>query len=237
MITAVKNVRWWVWLVALLLLLGSCFVFVSGTVFSVRTVAIEGNSIVDRGEVVAAAGLRVGANLLTVVPPLVRNRILRLPAVKDARVQIVFPDTVRITLSERKKYALYNCGGKFFFLDETGVVLEPTRQVDAGFPIISYTGAEAVQAGDQPAAAVNGLRVTRAMAELIDKISEVSCDTSYGIRVFLRGGAYIELGQADSSLESRCRTAVELVNQVKDLSMVKKIDVRYSKPVVTGVIR
>ncbi|HHV80009.1 MAG TPA: FtsQ-type POTRA domain-containing protein [Firmicutes bacterium] len=217
------------------MLLGSCFAFVSDAIFTCRNVAIEGNSLVSREEVLAASGLRPGMNLLTVVPPLVRNRLLRLPAIKEATVELKLPDTIRIALKERNKFALYNSGGKFFFLDEVGTVLGQTR-ADASLPIVSYVGEEVVRIGDQPPPAVNGLRVIRATAELAPRISEVSCDASYGMRLFLREGTCVELGQADSSLESRCRTAVEVINHLKDLSTVKKIDVRFSKPVITGVI-
>ncbi|MGB9867276.1 MAG: cell division protein FtsQ/DivIB [Bacillota bacterium] len=230
-------VRWWVWFVALILLLASSFAAVSNSLFVVQKISVEGNSILTEQEVLKAAGLSTGVNLLAVVPHVVRKRLLGLAAVKDAKVQLVFPDTVRITLEERKRLALYNHNGAFYFIDDSGIVIEGAAKLEAGYPIVSYRGSNipTVQLGEQPSSAVAGIRVLRALKAVESLLSEVSCDDEYELRAFLKGGVCLELGQADSSLEARCQTAVELIRDLKDLSTVKKIDVRYSRPVVTGV--
>lgn len=229
--------RWWVWFVALILLMASSFAVVSNSLFALHHIVVEGNSILSREEVLAASGLSTGVNLLTVVPPLVRKRLLGLPVIKDATVQLVFPDTVRIILEERKRLALYNHNGSFYFVDESGVVLERVSTLQPGYPIISYSGSSIskFELGEQPSSAVAGVRAIRALGDIGDLLSEVSCDDDYQLRAFLKGGVCVELGQADSTLEARCRTAVELIRDLNDLSSVKKIDVRYSRPVVTGV--
>jgi len=117
-----------------------------GPFWRIRDVAIEGAHHVAVDAVVAASAL-VGAQSFTASAARARERLTRLPAVRDARVEIRIPDQARIVLSERVAIARWISGTEWF-VDAEGVLfssLDPR-----GAPDIRVTDEQKPrQAGDR----------------------------------------------------------------------------------------
>ena len=117
-----------------------------GPFWRIRDVAIEGAHHVAVESVVAATGL-VGAQAFTASAARARDRLVHLPAVRDALVEIRIPDRVRIVLSERVAVARWISGSEWF-VDAEGVLfssLDPR-----GAPDIRVTDEQKPrQAGDR----------------------------------------------------------------------------------------
>ena len=71
-----------------------------GPFWRIRDVAIEGAHHVTVDSVVAASEL-LGAQAFTASATRARDRLIKLPAVRDARVEIRIPDHARVILTER----------------------------------------------------------------------------------------------------------------------------------------
>jgi cell division septal protein FtsQ len=102
-----------------------------GPFWRIRDVAIEGAHHVAVDAVVAATGL-VGAQAFTTSAARARDRLVHLPAVRDALVEIRIPDRVRIVLSERVAVARWISGSEWF-VDAEGVLfssLDPRAAPD-----------------------------------------------------------------------------------------------------------
>ena len=91
-----------------------------GPFWRIRDVAIEGAHHVAVDSVVAASAL-VGAQSFTASAARARDRLIHLPAVRDARVEIRIPDQARIVLSERVAIARWVSGTEWF-VDADGVL-------------------------------------------------------------------------------------------------------------------
>jgi cell division protein FtsQ len=103
-----------------------------GPFFRIRDVSVAGARQVDVGVAFAASALD-GTQAFTASAAGARERLLRLPAVRDARVEIGIPDRARITLTERAAVGRWVAGGSEWFVDGEGVIyasLDPRAAPD-----------------------------------------------------------------------------------------------------------
>jgi cell division septal protein FtsQ len=105
-----------------------------GPFWRVRDIAIDGAHHVAVDSVVATSGL-LGAQSFTASAARARLRLLQLPAVRDAHVEIRIPDRAQIVLSERIAVArwLSASGNTELFVDADGVLyasLDPRAAPD-----------------------------------------------------------------------------------------------------------
>ena len=92
-----------------------------GPFWRIRDVAIEGAHHVAVDTVVTTAAL-LGAQSFTASAARARDRLVHLPAVRDARVDIRIPDHVLVVLTERVAVARWVAGGAEWFVDDDGVL-------------------------------------------------------------------------------------------------------------------
>jgi cell division protein FtsQ len=91
--------------------------------FRVEQVNLVGRDQTDSKTVLAAAGLKAGDSILAFDPEAARQRIESLPWISSAAVQRHLPDTVTITIAERKPIALWQHNGKITLIDSNGTNL------------------------------------------------------------------------------------------------------------------
>jgi cell division septal protein FtsQ len=84
-------------------------------------VSVEGTHHVSVDTVVSASALD-GAQAFTASAVRARERLLRLPAVRDARIEITVPDRVRIAVTERTALGRWVAAGLEWFVDADGVL-------------------------------------------------------------------------------------------------------------------
>ena len=113
-----------------------------GPFWRIRDVAIEGAHHVTVDSVVAASEL-LGAQSFAASSARTRDRLIKLPAVRDARVEIRIPDHARVILSERVAIARWvsgsasGSGSSEWFVDADGVLF--TSLDPRGAPDIRVT--------------------------------------------------------------------------------------------------
>jgi len=101
--------------------------------FRVRNVEVRGNNYYTAEEVVQAAGIASGDNLLTLSRgEIAGNVIAQLPYVKHVRVTRTLPDTVVITVTEDETtFAVADQGGKLYLITAAGKATEQVSELDA----------------------------------------------------------------------------------------------------------
>jgi len=92
-----------------------------GPYFVVRDVAVAGTHHVAVDLVVSTAALSE-TPLFVASATRARERLLRLPAVRDARVDLALPDQARISLNERVALGRWVAAGRELFVDAEGVL-------------------------------------------------------------------------------------------------------------------
>ncbi len=91
--------------------------------FRVENVEVVGRSQTEPKALLAAAGLSRGDPILAFSPTEARQRIENLPWVQSAAVERRLPDTVAITIVERKPIALWQHNEKISLIAADGAVL------------------------------------------------------------------------------------------------------------------
>ncbi len=115
--------------VLLLCVAGGAAVVWASPVLGLKTVAVDGPGAADLAVPVrSAVALPVGLPLARIDLATVRNRVLSLGPVATATVQRQWPNTLRITVTERIAVATTQANGHWWLLDATGL---PYRQLDA----------------------------------------------------------------------------------------------------------
>ncbi len=153
-----------------------------GPFWRIRDIAIEGAHHVAVDTVVAASGL-LGAQSFTASSARARDRLVHLPAVRDARVEIRIPDQARVVLSERVAIARWLSNGTEWFVDADGVL----------FSSLDPRGAPDIRVTDEQKARQAGDRLDPALVEAATKLARLGPGDlrpdATSPRVFLAAGA------------------------------------------------
>ena len=118
------------------LILGLC------CLFRITDVVITGNNLYTEAEVIEAAGIEKGDNLVFFSPSKTGARIVgKLAYADDVHVIVNYPSTVEIQLSESVAIAYIESGGSCWIIDADGKVLEQTDKNGAS-EVIAVSGLE-----------------------------------------------------------------------------------------------
>ena len=133
-----------------------------GPFWRIRNVAIEGAHHVAVDTVVASSAL-LEAQSFTASAAQARDRLLKLPAVRDARVDIRIPDRARVALTERIAIARWVSSGTEWFVDAEGVL----------FSSLDPRGAPEVRVTDEQKQRQAGDRLDPALVDAATKLARL----------------------------------------------------------------
>ncbi len=111
--------------------------------FGISEIALAGPHEVSRADILALAGITERSSLLLLDAAHIRARLLANPWIAQATVLKLYPGRLRIEISERKPFALWQKDGRVTLIAGDGVVLEsfvPRRF--ASLPQVVGKGAE-----------------------------------------------------------------------------------------------
>jgi cell division protein FtsQ len=165
-----------------------------------RTLEVTGNSHASREEVLGAAHLTIGSNVLAVDLERAARQIERLPWVARATVTRQLPSTLRVAVEERSPAALVAVGG-LYLASADGTLFkraEPGDPVD--LPVV--TGLARASFRERPDGAREQVRDALALMGDLEsaqlgssaRLQEVHRDETGDLSVML-GGTYIWLGR------------------------------------------
>jgi cell division protein FtsQ len=111
--------------------------------FPISAVTISGENRLRENEILAAARIDPRGSLLFLDAVEVRNRLLRLPLVKSARVLKFYPDRLVVAIEEREPAALWQRDGRIAVVSADGTVIdELSDERFLGLPFVVGDGAD-----------------------------------------------------------------------------------------------
>ena len=128
--------------VAALLITSVLFVFVYDVItqcdyFRAKSLKIEGVQRLSQNQIIAAARVKKGMNVLDVNLAMARKRLLAQPWIADAEIRREIPAGLYIKVQEHSPLAIIDLGRKFL-LDENGRVFKEWTDTDpANLPVVS----------------------------------------------------------------------------------------------------
>jgi cell division protein FtsQ len=127
--------------------------------FRVETVTITGQRALADSQILAASGVTATSSLLFLDAEAARQGLEALPLVKSATVHKLFPDTLAISIEERKPYALWQNDGFVSVVAIDGTPIDTLRDARySKLPFVVGAGA-ARRAGE--------------IAELLNKVPQI----------------------------------------------------------------
>lgn len=183
--------------------------------FRVRSIEVIGNSYYTPEEIIAAAGVAEGDNLLTVSRGSVAGNVMaQLPYIHTVRVTRKLPDSLVLTVTEfDATYAVRDTAGDRYLITANGKVTEQVdeREASSHIPIEDLTietpaigsivqvhAAEGEELGAQGQLdALTKLLTEIENAELVKQITSVSVPSSFRISVCYGDRFEVNLGNTD----------------------------------------
>lgn len=173
------------------------------TAFVVRTVDVQGVELLTPQGVQEAAQVPMGSQLIRVDTAPIAARVGALAPVADVRVEVVWPSSVRINVTERKPVFQVVDGSTYSWVDSAGVVFNQAGEKKAGLPLAVVGSMDARLLGDVAT-------VLAALSpQLAERLERISAATPDRITLHFAKGVQVIWGSADrSDLKSQVATAL-----------------------------
>lgn len=173
-------------------------VLLRSDIFKLTDISVVGNQVTTRQQVLQAAGLRKGNNLLTLDVQLAESLIREEQWIDQVQIKRYWPSTITITVQEYKPFALINLkrdgNRQLYYMDKKGVVFAPsTAEKDLDYPVVNGFGlSEQLQGkkfkeGTPGAMALEFLKLTAKGNQILptQAVSEINVDKDGGLVVYL----------------------------------------------------
>jgi cell division protein FtsQ len=157
--------------------------------FKVDEIIVSGRRETSRADLLRAVRLARGAPILAFDLGRARKRVERLPWVRSASVQRMLPDTVILTIEERRPLALWQNKERFRLIDRDGEVIRgQALQRFSSLPVVVGPGA--------PALALEFLTMLRSQPGLAGRVEAAVRVGGRRWNVRLKGGIDVRLPAA-----------------------------------------
>ncbi|MEU4224509.1 FtsQ-type POTRA domain-containing protein [Nonomuraea sp. NPDC026600] len=189
-------------------------------VLGVRSIDIVGNVTVPAERIEQQAGVPQLHPLATVDLAGVEGRVMKIRQLASAKVDRVWPGTLRIEVVEREPVAAVTAGGKAALIDKTGVVIEIKDMVPPGLPTLKL---DRPAAGDPTTMAA--LQVIQSLPDdLAAKVRLVRASSPEGVSLELSDGRSVVWGGSDRGAD-KARILATLLRRKADVYDVSSPDV------------
>lgn len=216
--------RWKVAIFAALVLVVGAWFATRSALLDVDEIIVVGSQHTGPDEVRAVAGVQPGDQVVDVEPGEVRDRLLALPWVADARVDVSWRGELTIEVDERRPVAtIADAEGRVMLVDAEGRVLAEATAPDA--TLLTVDGMVAGAPGEVlPEPVGDALAVVEAVTPgLRSRIERVTIDPDRQITLQVRPSGRVRFCGA-TEVEAKVRALRSLFAQVDDTDL-RTVDV------------
>ncbi|MFI3174590.1 MAG: FtsQ-type POTRA domain-containing protein [Bacillota bacterium] len=219
------------------LVVGIICVLVVSPAFQMKTLVVSGADKYTNQEIASAISLRDGDNILLFNQKKAVAQLEKNPYIADATIEKSLPDTVKITIVERKIRGYVPYMGAYLYIDEEGRVLETRETYYEASPEVKGLKFTNFQLGEiliveNPEALDIVLQVSQIVKkyEMLDEVLEIHVHDLNNIKIYMQGVEII-LGKTDE-IEQKMRIMAEVMKNIPegDRGMLDLSDL--SKPII-----
>lgn len=178
------------------IVIGAVWLIAASPLFALDRDKIELDGVsreISAEDVDAVLESHVGDSLLTMNVPHIANQLRDLTGVRDATVERVWPQGLRVTLVARDPVAAIPSGEQFVLLDADAVEVGTVDAVPTGLPLMD------VPLGDARILEA-ALAVIRSLPPaVLERVEGLGAQTEDSVTFSLRDGPRVEWGSADDS--------------------------------------
>jgi cell division protein FtsQ len=162
-------------------------------VLATQQIRVTGLKVLAKSDVVATAGIVLGTPLARVDITGAADRLAAVPAVADVTVVRDWPDTVNITIIERRARLAIPTDGGYRLADATGVVFQTVTERPTGLVLVD------APADDQQLLVDVGTVFSALSPDTAARVERVVAPTRDGIELRLKNGSRVVWGSAEQS--------------------------------------
>ncbi len=170
--------------------------------FNLQHVEVTGNKGISQAELIEAADVKLGMNLLLIDLDEISARVRKHPRVRSASVFRRLPGRLSIELEERIPRAVL-AAGRLYYVDENGEIISRLTPGDSvKYPL--FTGIKPHELKSRGSRVKEMLRSGLKVLDLVEQsdfgletasIAEIHLDMDYGLTVQTRSGRTVILGK------------------------------------------
>jgi cell division protein FtsQ len=162
-----------------------------------RRLVVHGTHQLTAAQVRTAAAVRHGAPLLRLDTGAVAGRVEALPDIASARVQVTYPSTVVISVTERVAVGYLAAGSSSILVDRTGTQFRTVAAAPRALPRFQVPAGSPGMAAARAAATVADALTPAVRA----KLASIDATDPLSIRLLLSDGRIVRWGSADRSAD------------------------------------
>jgi len=175
-------------------------------IFDIKNITVEGNETLDANAIKLQSKLIAGENILKADTEKAKENLLKNPWIDTVQVTRIFPDTIKITVSECKKIAYIKFASNALAIDKTGKILEVIPLANAtDFPVFSGITLSDTSPGEIISSEGNeeGINVVyeliRCLSEtdLPKEIASIDIDKFHNASMILKNNMTVILGKGN----------------------------------------
>ena len=208
-----------------MLLLAGIFVVIDLNVMCLRSVTINGLISISQHEVQELTGLTLGARYLSVVEETVQTKLENDGRIKFISLEKHFPNTVVLNVKERQKRANLVVMGVMYILDEEGMVLEKTSDVNTDNGLITVTGMQVREARKGRMVVAQKSSQLEAYTLVLEELTQQQCVSEFSqinlaqtdhIYLTTTNNSYtVDIGTATDDLRAKIGTVRAVINELR----------------------
>lgn len=183
--------------VAVLVLAAATWIVAFSPVLGVKTVTVRNVAYLSAAQVRSAAAIKHGAPLVRLDTAAVMRRVQALPDVAAARVQVVYPSSVIITVTERVAVGYLTAGTDYLLVDKTGAQYRTVGSKPPSLPLFAVPAGAGAKATGAAVATV-AASLSRAV---LAKVASVQAFDATAITLLLADHRIVRWGSADRSAD------------------------------------
>ena len=123
-------------IILLVLLAVGSFVFLRSGYFDIADISVEGNVRLDSQEIISCGGIIRGSNIFSLKSSKAEKKINSLVMVKSVSVKKIFPNKVRVIVTEKEAFLTAVINEVYYAMDEEASVIYSCEQLSEDYGIL-----------------------------------------------------------------------------------------------------
>ncbi len=201
----------------ILLVLVAGYILLQSPIFEVRRVNVQGNNLLDEGNIKSVADINAGINIFKLDLGEIKSRLIMIPMIKEAQISRSLPATVVIRITERIPAGILPAQDCFIKVDEEGVNLMTACAGTPGLPVITGVDTDIPPPGQviQSEGLKNALAVIGCLpVDTVANLSEVHIGGEDQIVLYTIEGIQCKFGQA-TEIQGKCAILSRLMQELR----------------------
>ncbi|WP_409228366.1 cell division protein FtsQ/DivIB [Gudongella sp. SC589] len=215
--------------IALLIVIAGVLIFWSlrTSLLDIKTITVEGTSILSSQEIMEASGVVVGENIIKANIGSGEKKVTELPYIETADIKRKLPGTVNIKVQERRPYLQFAYNYSYAIVDPEGVLLEYSIRRNNDIPLVKGLDWAELKAGDSLTEKPLGESLLdffndQEIEEIVLNFREIEFDEEKNIKINLFSGVTVEFGPL-YNVKYKLKVLQEIIEDVEEKNIPTKM--------------